>query len=105
MKFNKELQQGLDELLKSWEDPYDLAEYQKTYADLSRRNEICQVVLASHQLGLDLSSFQAFQLWDFISGEWGCSGWMSLDGGKDVPGILKNGIEILNYKKLLYGKL
>jgi hypothetical protein len=101
MKFNKEMQDKLAILLKSWENPYDLEEYEKTFGDLGQRTEIHRVVRASHELGLDLTPFQAFQLWDFLSGEWGCSGWMRVGENVDVAGMLKHAIDVLEYKKLL----
>jgi hypothetical protein len=101
MKFNKEMQEKLDILLKSWEDPYDLKEYEETFNDIGWRTEIQRIVGASHELGLDLSPLQAFQLWYFISGEWGCSGWMSIGGTVDIADMLKHAIDILEYKKLL----
>lgn len=99
MKFDKDLQQKLDILLKSWEDPYDLKEYEETFSNLGQRTEIHRVVSASHELGLDLNPFQAFQLWGFISGEYCCSGWMIIDERVDIAGMLSHAIDVLKYKK------
>ena len=73
MKFNKELQTKIDQECSQeiTSYPYVFTEFTNFYAEnFENKNNILQLVMASHALGLDLSKLQCFQIWGCLSAKW-----------------------------------
>lgn len=77
---NKPLQESIDDFVKGWwrEDPFLAHEYNMAFGNVEDRAGIYRVVVAASDLGISLEPEQAFTLWMLLSGEWGCSGFMSV---------------------------
>jgi hypothetical protein len=81
MKLNNILQEKIekmccDDLIR---DPYRKQEFDTFYGEsFENKNQILRLVMESHNIGLDLTTIQCFQIWDCLSAQWGCSGFMNI---------------------------
>lgn len=79
MKFDEELQNKLSELCQNeiLREPYRKQEFENEYDSI--KIQIYELIGASHALGLDLSTLEAYLIWSCLSSDFGCSGWMTVD--------------------------
>lgn len=99
---DQELTKKLKIFCQDWrkEDPYILTEYKNTFNDISRRCEIYTILNVCYLKGWDLDVQDVYDLWSFLSGEWRCSGWRSINmfDNDKLSSVLDHCVEILRYK-------
>lgn len=96
MKFDQNLQIKIDEACREELkiDPFRENEFEEFYNNLNNKTMILKLVLTSHELGLDLTSLQCFLIWECLSSNWGCSGFMDIPYDGKLQSMFKSAIEL-----------